>query len=71
MSMKKINGFQNWFIHEALTAYVIRAEKEVKENENKTIFAPGYWTHVGKECKQAIDALTIKSHLKERQNEQS
>ena len=69
--MKKLNGFQNWFIHEALVAYVIKAEKEVKENENKTIFAPGYWVMVGEECKHAVDALTIKSHLKERQNEQS
>ena len=46
-------------------------EKEIKENENKTIFAPGYWVMVGEECKHAVDALTIKSHLKERQNEQS
>jgi len=67
--MKKFNGFENWMIHEAMNQYIERAETEIKSLESKSkssLFAPGYFTVVGKELLEKVDDLTKVNDLKSR-----
>ena len=62
--MKKLNKFENWFIKEACKNFIEQAEKEAlatKESGKNGLFAPGYFTMVGKEIVQHVDDLTLKS----------
>lgn len=68
MSNKKIfNGFEAWFIETALLEAIENAEKQVldaeKNNTRRLIYAPGYFTMVGKEL---IDK--VKKHTKTENN---
>jgi hypothetical protein len=59
--MKKLNGFENWMIHEAITHWVKDAEQEILDknaNGGNSIFAPGYFTIVKKDLLRHIDDLT-------------
>jgi len=64
---KVFNGFEAWFIETALLEAIENAEKQVLEaekNESKRlIYAPGYFTMVGKEL---IDK--VKNHTKYEKN---
>lgn len=64
--MEKFNGFENWMMHEAMDQYIEKAEAEVKllETEKKnSLFAPGYFTVVGKELLDKVDTLTKANDL--------
>ena len=72
----KLNGFENYIITEAVNHYKDKAEKEVAKLEKangkdgKTcLIAPGYYTMVCKDLLYKIDRLTLKSYIKERNNE--
>ena len=63
--MKKLNGFDNYIINKAVKHWIEQVEKEVLEDSAKLrsgnlIYAPGYFTMVGKELLEKIDELTIK-----------
>jgi hypothetical protein len=68
MSSKKVfNGFEAWFIETALLEAIKNAEKQVLEEEKnsnqRSIYAPGYFTMVGNEL---IDK--VKKHTKTENN---
>lgn len=68
--MKKFNGFENWFLHTAILHAVEEAEADVIEAEKSgenLIFAKGYFTSIGKDLRDKIDAMTTKSAIKERE----
>lgn len=62
--MKKFNGFENHLIQEALKLYIENAEKEIADqapSEGKRfMFAPGYFTMIGKDLSYKIDNMTLK-----------
>jgi|TARA_B110000444_G_C18816692_1_gene585515 hypothetical protein len=64
--MKKFNGFENHLIQEAIKLYIENAEKEITNqsaNEGKRfMFAPGYFTMIGKDLSYKIDNMTLKKH---------
>ena len=65
--MKKFNEFENWFITSAVENFIEQAEEEATESERQgknLIFAPGYFTMVGKELLEHVNELTKKSKTK-------
>ena len=61
--MKKLNGFDNYIINKAVKHWIDQVEKEVLEDSavgGNLIYAPGYFTMVGKELLEKVDKLTIK-----------
>jgi len=60
--MKKFNEFELWFLTNAIHEYVAQAEANVEaaENNGRCLFAPGYFTMVGKEMIEKIDSMTKK-----------
>lgn len=67
--MKKFNGFENWFIQTAIDNAVAQAEEDVSKASKdgvNLIYAPGYFTQVGKEIKGKVDDLTLKKALDEK-----
>ena len=65
--MRKLNGFENYVITEALKVFAKEAEKEVLEAESqgrKLLYAPGFFTDTANSVKITVDNLTKKKHLK-------
>ena len=60
----KFNGFEKWLINEALDSHIKQAEAEVlqaEEDGKNSLFAPGYFTMVGKELKEKVISMTLKA----------
>jgi hypothetical protein len=69
--MKKLNGFENHLINQAITNLVKDNEEEIAKLENqksgnRSIFASGFFTMVGKELLEKVDNFTDKEYIKER-----
>ncbi len=67
MSNKKVfNGFEAWFIETALLEAIENAEKQVleaeKNNKQRLIYAPGYFTMVGNELIEKVKKHTKKDN---------
>lgn len=65
--MKKFNGFENWIITEAVNHFITLQEASVTAMEKQgknSLFAPGYFTMVGKDLLRHVDDLTKKKDLK-------
>ena len=66
MSKTRFNGFENYFITNALEHAIIQAEDdilELKREGKNSIFASGYFNMIGKDLLQKIDHMTIKKDL--------
>ena len=64
--MKKLNGFENHYIKEALNMLTTHNEKYVLEAEldkRRLIYAPGYFNMINKELQEKINDLTLKKPL--------
>jgi hypothetical protein len=65
--MKKFNEFENWVLTQALENFIEQAEEEATEAKKQgknLIFAPGYFTMVGKELLEHVNELTKKTRKK-------
>jgi hypothetical protein len=67
--MKKLNGFENYFIKSAIDLAVKKAEEDIIRIENdgngrRSIYATGYFVMIGNELVDKIDSMTLKSALK-------
>ena len=63
MSKTKFNGFEKYFITTALKHAIEEAEKDVLAAEadgNRSIYAPGYFTMVGKDLIAKVNSMTLK-----------
>jgi hypothetical protein len=63
MSRTKFNGFEKYFITTALKHAIEEAEKDVLAAEadgNRSIYAPGYFTMVGKDLIAKVNSMTLK-----------
>jgi len=64
--MKKFNGFENQIIQDALQVYIEKAEQEISEKDKKPgkrlMFAPGYFTMIGKDLSYKVDQMTLKKY---------
>jgi hypothetical protein len=59
--MKKFNEFELWFMTNAIHAFIEQAENDVKAAEadgHQSLFAPGYFTMVGKELLDKVESMT-------------
>ena len=56
--MKKLNGFDNYIINKAVKHWIEQVENSAVGGN--LIYAPGYFTMVGKELLEKVDKLTIK-----------
>ena len=66
MSKTRFNGFENYFITNALKHAIIQAEDDILELEREgksSIFASGYFNMIGEDLLQKIDHMTIKKDL--------
>jgi hypothetical protein len=65
MSKTKFNGFEKYFIQTALKHAIEEAEKDVlaaEANGKRSIYAPGYFTMVGKEIIDKVNSMTLKKY---------
>ena len=63
MSETKLNEFEKYFIRKALQAAIEQAERDVLVAESagkRSIYAPGYFTMVGREIINKVDDTTVK-----------
>jgi hypothetical protein len=63
MSKTKFNGFENYFIIEALKHAIEESEQEIQElldQGKRPIFAPGYFELIGRELITKINNMTLK-----------
>ena len=63
--MKKLNGFEAYYIINALERHTETLEEQIKEVEKegkRSIYAPGYFTMVSKDIVNHIKELTLKKH---------
>ena len=63
MSKTKFNGFEKYFITEALKHAIEEAEESILEMERegkRSIYATGYFTMVGKELIEKVNNMTLK-----------
>lgn len=66
--MKKFNGHENHLMQEALKLYIEKAEDEILDQianlkeDKRLMFAPGYFTMIGKELADKINSMTLKKH---------
>lgn len=61
--MKKFNEFELWMLTDAIHSYIQKAENDVKMAEadgHRSLFAPGYFTMVGKELIDKVESMTKK-----------
>jgi hypothetical protein len=61
--MKKFNEFELWMLTNAIHAYIQRSENDVKAAEadgHRSLFAPGYFTMVGRELLDKVESMTKK-----------
>lgn len=59
----KFNEFEEYFINTAIQHAVETAEEDVKEMEKsgkRSLYAPGYFTLIGKELTEKITRMTKK-----------
>lgn len=68
--MQKFNGFENYFIKQAINLAVQKAEEDIIRiesdgNGRRSIYATGYFTMIGNELLNKIDSMTLKSALKD------
>lgn len=59
--MKKFNEFELWMLTNAIHGYVQQAENDIKLAEadgHRSLFAPGYFTIVGKELLDKVESMT-------------
>ena len=66
MSKTRFNGFENYFITNALEHAIIQAEDDILElkREGKiSIFASVYFNMIGKDLLQKIDHMTLKKDM--------
>ena len=59
----KFNEFEEYFINTAIQHAVDTAEEDVKEMEKsgkRSLYAPGYFTLIGKELTEKITRMTKK-----------
>jgi len=65
--MKKLNGFEAYIISESVKHWIVKSEEQVinaeKDGKN-SLFAPGYFTMVGKEILEKVNDLTLKKDRK-------
>ena len=54
MSKTKFNGFEKYFIQTALLA--------VEADGNRSLYAPGYFTHLGNEIINKVNSMTLKKY---------
>jgi len=65
MSKTKFNGFEKYFIQTALKSAIEQAEEDVlaaKADGKRSIYAPGYFTMVGKEIIDKVNSMTLKKY---------
>ena len=70
MSKTKFNGFENYFITEALKHAIEESELEIKElikQGRRPVFAEGYFELVGGELITKINNMTLKRDRKDLQ----
>jgi len=63
--MKKLNGFENHYIKEALNMLTTHNEKyvlEAEQDNKRFIYAPGYFTMINNELQEKINNLTLKKY---------
>ena len=63
------NGYENYFITQAVNQAVERAEQEIKDLEaegKRPIYAQGFFEMISKDMLKKLDSKTIKSYIKER-----
>ena len=68
MSRTKFNGFENYFITNALNHAIEEAEAEIvslEQDGKRPIFAQGYFTMVGKELIEKVNSMTLKKDQKQ------
>ena len=66
MSKTRFNGFENYFITNALRHAIIQAEDDILELEREgksSIFASGYFNMIGEDLLQKIDHMTLKKDM--------
>ena len=66
MSKTRFNGFENYFITNALKHAIIQAEDDILELEREgksSIFASGYFNMIGEDLLQKIDHMTLKKDM--------
>jgi uncharacterized protein (UPF0261 family) len=72
--MNKLNGFEAWFLKEAIKHFTEVAEKEVEEAQSKPkrgmtmLYAPGYFKMIGKDLTKKVDDLTKKKRGRKPKN---
>lgn len=65
------NGFENYFVTQAVNKAVEEAENDIKvleESGLRPIYASGFFDMIGKDILQKLDKNTIKSYIKERES---
>jgi len=68
--MRKLNGFDNYVIKEALKLYAEKCEEEVasaqktKRKNTTLLYGEGYFTQVAEAISDKVDNLTLSKHLK-------
>ena len=62
--MQKFNGYERQLIREALGHHLNALEKEVTEMEDRSLFAPGFFTMTINELLYKVDTMTLKKDLK-------
>ena len=66
--MKKFNGYENHLMQEALKLYIEKAEDEILDQTanlkdgKRLMFAPGYFTMIGKELADKVNSMTLKKY---------
>lgn len=66
MANKKLTGFDNWVLTEALKLFSEDAEKQVAEAEKQgkmSLYGPGFFSDVADSLKIKVDSLTLKQQL--------
>ena len=64
-SKTKFNGFEKYFIQTALRHAIEEAEADVLAVEadgNRSLYAPGYFTHLGNEIINKVNSMTLKKY---------
>lgn len=65
MSKTKFNGFEKYFIQTALRHAIEEAEADVLAVEadgSRSLYAPGYFTHLGNEIIDKVNSMTLKKY---------
>lgn len=72
-NMRKLNGFENYVLKQALKLYAEKCEEEValaqktKRKNTTLLYGEGYFTQVAEAISNKVDELTLSKHLKMQQ----